>query len=108
MNLKTFDIADVLFWPAYQLLNAFCDVLKVNLTPEMKRGILGFYHPHSDRDSKSNRDKFQEDKILLLDMLPEFFYYCRTTEPATSRPPVEDEFSRGLRPCSRRKKSHFH
>jgi hypothetical protein len=97
INLKMFDIADMLFWPAYQLLNAFCDVLRVNPTPEMKRGIYGHYEPHSDRDSKSARDKFKEDKILLLEMLPEFFYYCRTTEPVASRPPVEDELSRGLR-----------
>lgn len=97
MNFATYKLADSLFYPAHQLLNAFCEVLKVAPTPEMKRGIYGFYKPQSDRKRKSDREKFLEDKILMLEMLPEFFYYCRTTEPTTSRPPVEDEFSRGLR-----------
>lgn len=97
MNFSTYKVSEALFYPALQLLNAFCDVLKVKPTPEMKRGIYGFYQPHTNRNSKSNRDKFIEDKILLLEMLPEFFYSCHITEPAASRPPVEDEFSRGLR-----------
>ncbi|KAH7079749.1 hypothetical protein FB567DRAFT_582436 [Paraphoma chrysanthemicola] len=97
INFKMYKDAEALFWPASQLLTAFCDVLKVNPTPEMKHGIYGFYEPHSDRDGKTNRDKFKEDKNLLLEMLPEFFYYCRITESVASRPPVEDEFSRGLR-----------
>jgi hypothetical protein len=97
MNFTTFDIAEANFIPAISLLEAFCNVLKVNPTPEMKKGIYGVYQPHSKRSSMSNRDKFKEDKILLLEMLPEFFYYCRTTEPANSRPPVEDELSRGIR-----------
>ncbi|KAF1918794.1 hypothetical protein BDU57DRAFT_535853 [Ampelomyces quisqualis] len=97
MNFSMFKVAEAMFWPAYQTLNAFCEVLKVNPTPEMKRGIYGFYQPHTNRDNKSSRDQFKEDKILLLEMLPEFFYYCRTTEPAGSRPPVEDELSSGLR-----------
>ncbi|KAH7071504.1 hypothetical protein BKA63DRAFT_555425 [Paraphoma chrysanthemicola] len=76
----------------------------LNPTPEMKHGIYGFYEPHSDRDGKTNRDKFKEDKISPLEMLPEFFYYCRTIEPVASRPPVEDEFGRGSGTCSRRKR----
>jgi hypothetical protein len=97
MNFAAFNIAEANYVPAMLLLDAFCNVLKVNSTPEMRKGIYGFYQPHAKRSSMSNRDKFKEDKILLLEMLPEFFYYCRITEPATSRPPVEDELSRGLR-----------
>lgn len=99
MNFTTeaYQLGEFSFWSASQLLVAFCNVLKVYPTPEMKRGIYGVYEPHTNRDKKSAREKFREDKILLLEMLPEFFYYYRTTEPTASRPPVEDEFSRGLR-----------
>lgn len=33
MNFATYEIADALFYPALQLLVAFCDVLKVNPDP---------------------------------------------------------------------------
>jgi hypothetical protein len=66
MNFATYKLAESLFYPAHQLLNAFCNVLKVMPTPEMKRGIYGFYKPESDRNRKSDREKFMEDKILLL------------------------------------------
>jgi hypothetical protein len=90
-NCKT---AEALFWPASQLLVAFCDVLEVNPNPDMKRGYYGKYEPMSDRSCKSNSEQFREDKVLLLEMLPEFLYYCRSTKEP---PPVEDELSRGLR-----------
>ncbi|KAH7396155.1 hypothetical protein BKA66DRAFT_438117 [Pyrenochaeta sp. MPI-SDFR-AT-0127] len=95
MNFSQYKLAEALFWPASQLLTAFCDVVKENPNPEMKRGFYGEYTPHSDCDSKRDREKYLEDKVLLLEMLPEFYYYCRVTEP--SPPPVEDELTRGLR-----------
>lgn len=73
MNFTQSKLAEALFWPASLLLDAFCDLIKVNPTPEMKRGHYGVYNPSSDRNGKSSRAKFLEDKILLLEMLPEFF-----------------------------------
>lgn len=95
LNFTQYKLAEAMFWPASQLLTAFCEVIKENPNPEMKRGHYGVYNPLSNREKKDNRAKFLEDKILLLEMLPEFHYYCRTTKP--SPPPVEDEFTRGLR-----------
>jgi hypothetical protein len=63
----------------------------------MKRGIYGTYEPQTNRNSMSNREKFGEDKILLLEELEEIYFYCRTTDPRRSGPPIEDEFTRGLR-----------
>jgi hypothetical protein len=97
MNFETYKLADTMFYPAFQLLDAFCRVLQAGPDPQMKRGIYGYYEPHSDRDAKSNREKFVEDKILLLEMLEEFYFYFRTTKPPGSQPPVEDELIRGLR-----------
>jgi hypothetical protein len=97
MNFTAYLVADVMFWPVHQLLDAFCSFLKAGPDPPMKRGIYGHYGPHTERAGKSSRDEFKEDKILLFEMLEEFYFYCRTTEPPSSRPPVEDELIRGLR-----------
>ncbi|KAH4204566.1 hypothetical protein HBI81_215390 [Parastagonospora nodorum] len=96
MNVKVFNIANIIFWSAHQLLTAFCNDLRRIPFPDMKRGTQK-YVPQSDRNSKSLRELFAEDKEILLEMLPEFFYYCHTTKADASRPPVEDELSRGLR-----------
>ena len=95
MNFAMYKVADALMWPAFVLLDAFCSMHKINPHPEMKSGFYGTYNPSSNRASKSDRDKFLEDKILLLEMLPEFYFHCRTTKP--NPPPVEDELTRGLR-----------
>ncbi|PVH92820.1 hypothetical protein DM02DRAFT_698351 [Periconia macrospinosa] len=95
MNFTLYKVADNVLWPAYTLLNGWCSMHKANPHPEMKRGFYGTYDPASDRKRKTNRDKFLEDKILLLENLPEFYFYHCNTKPNTS--PVEDEFIRGLR-----------
>ncbi|KAF1951625.1 hypothetical protein CC80DRAFT_528333 [Byssothecium circinans] len=76
----------------FQLLNAFCDVIKPKHIPDMKPGYYGHYNPSSDRSKKSNRDKHQEDKILLLGILPDFFAFNLTSQSM----PAKDELTRGL------------
>lgn len=95
MNFAMFEIADALFWPAYVLLDAFSTIHTINSHPEMKPGYYGKYDPASNRDRKTNRHRFMEDKILLLEILPEFYFYHYTTN--SNPPPVEDEFTRLLR-----------
>ena len=95
INFAMYKVADALMWPAFVLLNAFAEMHKVNSHPEMESGFYGTYSPSSNRDKKSDRDKFMEDKILLLEILPEFYFHFRTTKPKP--PPVEDEFTRSLR-----------
>ena len=95
LNFAMYKVANALFMPAALLLDAFCDVLREGYHPEMKRGFYGNYNPSSNRESKGSRERFLEDKILLLEMLPEFYFYCLTTAPDS--PPVEDEFTRALR-----------
>ncbi|KAH6639064.1 hypothetical protein C7974DRAFT_304256 [Boeremia exigua] len=96
MNFAMYKVADSLMWPAFLLLDAFTRMHKVNAHPEMKAGYYGTYNPLSNRDRKNDRDKFNEDQILLLEMLPEFYFHC---DFVTKRapPPVEDEFTRELR-----------
>lgn len=95
MNFAMFDVADALFWPAFVLLDAFSHMHKINPHPEMKPGFYGTYDPLSDRNTKKNREKFLEDKILLLEALSEFYFYCHTTKVGPL--PVEDDLTRLLR-----------
>jgi hypothetical protein len=75
------------------LLDSFKNVLKPGRIPEYKLGVFGNYDPSSDRSVKTAREKFQEDKIVLLEILPEFVVLSKLTEKA----PAEDELTRGLR-----------
>ncbi|KAF1928340.1 uncharacterized protein M421DRAFT_5391 [Didymella exigua CBS 183.55] len=72
MNFAMFKVADALMWPAYLIPDAFSGMHKVNPHAETKTGFYGTYSPSSNRDRKSDNDKFMEDKILLLEILPEF------------------------------------
>lgn len=92
INYRMYDLAEAIFWTASSLLGAFCGVLKAYPTPEMKLGFYGVYDPSSDRQKKSDREKLKEDKILLLEILPEFFYFSGFNE----NPPAEDELTRLL------------
>lgn len=92
-NFKMYDVANAIFWPAFLLLSSFCPVIKACCLPEMKPGFFGTYDPSSSRDKKTRREQFQEDKIILFEILPEFMVLCKCTEYA----PAEDEFTRGLR-----------
>jgi hypothetical protein len=100
LNFRMYDIAGVAFWPAYILLNAFCKVIEEVRIPEMKPGFYGIYDPSTDWFKKNAREKFKDDKILLLELLPEFMFLARITE----RTPAEDEFTRGLRTMFKTKK----
>jgi hypothetical protein len=93
-NFKMYDLAEAIFWPTSRLLGGFCGAMPAqdSMTMEIKPGFYGIYDPSSNRDRKSARDQFKEDKILLLGMLSEFF----TAKFIPEQFPAEDELSRGL------------
>ncbi|KAL1856690.1 hypothetical protein Plec18170_003661 [Paecilomyces lecythidis] len=69
------DIAGVAEWcytPTRVLLESFANVLEVNHQPVFKKGYFGTYNPKADRGRMSLGQKFNEDKIILLSILPEF------------------------------------
>ncbi|OCK73014.1 hypothetical protein K432DRAFT_430786 [Lepidopterella palustris CBS 459.81] len=94
MNFKMYDAGCSAFLPTFILLSSFAGVLEVHSTPIMKPGFYGNYDASSDRKAKSPRDKFLEDKIILLEALPDFFLIAKGTQNSI---PGEDEFTRGLR-----------
>ncbi|OCL05854.1 hypothetical protein AOQ84DRAFT_399341 [Glonium stellatum] len=94
LNFKMYDVGSLAFLPTLVLLSSFASVLEVNSTPIMKPGFYGHYNASSDRKAKSSREKFLEDKIILLEALPDFCLIARANNTSI---PGEDELTRGLR-----------
>ena len=69
INFEAAGIANFVMFPVYILLSSFKNVLSDNHIPISKPGFFGTYDPNSDRSKKSARERFEEDKIILMEML---------------------------------------
>ncbi|KAI8933054.1 hypothetical protein NX059_009700 [Plenodomus lindquistii] len=97
-NFKLYESADSIFCIPILLLSEFLSYVEPGVFVYVKRGQFGIYDPSSARESKTPREKFREDKALLMEMLPEFLIVgCQNT-------PVDDELTRGLRTAFETKK----
>lgn len=98
-NKNMADVADWCYVPTKILLESFADVLQVNHLPVFKKGHFGTYNPKADRSRMSVDQKFNEDKIILLSILPEFCMIdmCNINIPA------QDVITRGLTEFARTK-----
>ncbi|EER45167.1 conserved hypothetical protein [Histoplasma capsulatum H143] len=92
-NKNMADVADWCYVPTKVLLESFADVLPSNPLPVFKKGYFGTYNPKADRERLSLGQKFNEDKIILLSILPEF---CLM--------PTEDAITRSLTEFSKTKR----
>jgi len=80
VNLRMIDVAEFLYMPSYSTLVSFCNVIQPNRAPVYKPGHFGIYDPHCDREKLTIREKMQEDRIILLEVLPEFFILSEATD----------------------------
>jgi hypothetical protein len=71
-NKHMSDVAEWCYIPTLTLLDAFSRVLEDDHLPVFKKGHFGVYDPKANREGMSLGQKFNEDKILLLQLLPEF------------------------------------
>ncbi|CAG7948750.1 unnamed protein product [Penicillium salamii] len=96
------DIADLFYVPTKTLLDSFADVLKNNPLPVFKKGHFGIYNPKANRERMSVAQKFNEDKIILLSILPDF---CMVEMLRVEmKMPTEDVITRSLAEYSRTQK----
>ncbi|TLD38177.1 hypothetical protein E2P81_ATG03852 [Venturia nashicola] len=93
VNFRMYDVADAGFLSVYILLDAYTAVMLPGTLPTYKPGFYGTYNPSSDRTKKSGREKWEEDRIILLEILSDFFVINRMPPL-----PAEDEITRSLRP----------
>ena len=99
-NYEVADVAQWLYLPTFILLDGFCDVIQPRQMPLMKPGFFGIYDPKADRKAMSLRQMLAEDKIILLEALPEF---CLLGDSKVQFP-GEDELTKGLREMYKTKK----
>jgi hypothetical protein len=91
-NKNMADIAHWCYVPTKILLESFANVLQADHQPVFKKGYFGTYNPKADRERMSLGQKFNEDKIILLSILPEF---CMV-DTFKIQMPTEDAITRGL------------
>jgi hypothetical protein len=91
-NTNMADVADWCYLPTSILLLSFRDVLQPRGLPVFKKGHFGFYDPTANRERMSAAQRFNEDKIILLELLPEFAQIQRLKIQL----PVQDEITREM------------
>jgi hypothetical protein len=93
INFEAADIANFIMLPVYILLSSFKDVLRDGEIPVSKPGYFGSYDLSSDRSKKSPRERFQEDKVVLLEIMSDVCWLTAITPGI----PAEDNFTRMAR-----------
>ncbi|KAG6011990.1 hypothetical protein E4U43_007999 [Claviceps pusilla] len=91
-NYKTYDVSEDTYLAAYRMLVSFVDVLQPNRLPLYKEGMFGYFDPRSDRAGKTGRQKFEDDRALLMP----FFTELITVIIGFDDWLVKDEFIRGM------------
>jgi hypothetical protein len=93
INFEAADIANFVMFPVYILLASFKNVLTDNHIPVSKPGFFSSYDPNSDRSKKSVREHFEEDKIILVEIMSGVCWLTAITPDI----PAKDNFTRTAR-----------
>ncbi|KAH8696777.1 hypothetical protein GQ44DRAFT_719095 [Phaeosphaeriaceae sp. PMI808] len=75
MNLSLYELVETCLLSSHTLLKSFRDVLRDNHLPLYKPGFFGVYDPTKDRGKMSGLEKFDEDKVLLLEILSDIVFF---------------------------------
>ncbi|KAK2026907.1 hypothetical protein LX32DRAFT_593792, partial [Colletotrichum zoysiae] len=93
LGYDTYEMANECYIVAFKTLLSFTKVLKHGSIPLIKEGMFGKYDPTSDLASMTDREKFQEDEILLMEFFTELITVIRSVPDY----PVEDGFLREMK-----------
>lgn len=96
------EVVDWCYLPMSILLNSFAAVLEDNPLPIMTKGYFGIYDPKANRQRMSSSQRFNEDKIILLELLPEFC--AMNMLQGAVQKPTQDEITTGLIEFTRTRK----
>ncbi|ORZ34818.1 hypothetical protein BCR44DRAFT_1461660 [Catenaria anguillulae PL171] len=99
VNPGMWDVAEFLMLPVHSLLDSLGKVLQPGQLPAYRKGHLGTYDPLVDRSSLSMRDRMQEDRLILMELMPEFVLF----ERIDNAPPVCDTLSEEFNKFARTK-----
>ncbi|PNA17661.1 hypothetical protein C1Y16_34995, partial [Pseudomonas sp. MPR-ANB1] len=70
-NKHMSDVAEWCYLPTWIILESFTHVLQNDHLPVYKKGYFGTYDAKANRERMPVGQKFNEDKIILLQLLPE-------------------------------------
>ena len=90
---EVYDLAEDTCLPAYIIMEALSHVVSPGYVPMYKPGHFGVLDTQTPWDRMSPREKFQHDKILLLELFPDLVLLSQFM----GKPLVEDELIRGVR-----------
>ena len=93
-NLAVYDLAEECLMSTYIILASVQDVVKPGVIPVYRPGHFGHRNLRSEWSSKSPREKFQDDKLVLLEAFPDLMMMTMITAKS---PLAEDELLRGFR-----------
>ncbi|UKZ80022.1 hypothetical protein TrVFT333_007786 [Trichoderma virens FT-333] len=91
-NYDLYEIADEVYMNAFRILESFAGAFGPSDVPIYKDGTFGTYDPISDRNLKTGKQKFTEDKILLMEIFTELI----TVAQRIPDYPVKDGFIYGM------------
>ena len=97
-------MADIVSWSYLTtgiLLQSFIPIISAKTVPVYKPGHYGTYDAKADRSKMSIAERFNEDKILMLELLPEYAMLASFNLPL----PVRDEITSGFIDYIRTKQS---
>ena len=93
-NFEVYDLAQEVMVPTYIVLESLQRVISPNQLPLYKPGHFGFRDTTTAWTKKSDREKFQDDQLVLMEAFPDLML----TAIMTSRFSLaEDELIRGIR-----------
>ncbi|KAL8915636.1 MAG: hypothetical protein Q9172_006818 [Xanthocarpia lactea] len=93
-NFKMYDIAEESMLPTYIILSSLQDVISPVHALVYKPGHFGNRDKRTTWAQKPAREKFQDDKLVLLEGFPDLHLLATTSK---QKPLAEDDFLRGIR-----------
>ncbi|QPG96780.1 hypothetical protein C2857_005241 [Epichloe festucae Fl1] len=103
-NYKTYEVASDTYLGAYRMLESLAAVLQPNQLPLYKEGLFGQFDPNSDRSRKTGRQKFLDDRALLMPLFTELMTVVRGFDNWLAN----DEFIRGMEELDKTKQVPFY
>ena len=93
VNPLMLDVAEWLYLPVASAVGSFLNVIRTIHMPGLKPGHLGVYDPSRDRSQMTARQRVRDDRIILMELFPEFEF---VREFGVEQLPVPDELTKGL------------
>ena len=93
-NFEVYDLAEEVMVPTYIVLESLQRVISPNQLPLYKPGFLGSRDTTTLWTEKSDREKFQDDRLVLMEAFPDLMLMAIMTSRFSL---AEDELIRGIR-----------